>query len=254
MPTETAMQDKVRRDHGLSHALAGCVTLEQLGLKALPMTPNGKVKKADLKTIVMEYLGKHRSSNTDTSKNTEGEVSSTFLSLWAKILAVEEKSLPLDVPISKISDSLTLACARGLIRRTLGKNVDMVTLHHAGGIRSLAKVVKALPSVGEIGHVASSTAPGPPSLEEMVHSQGSQTIADRTQEVAAKSLNKYGLCWEHDVEAVFPIPDFARTFVGSVSNLRVSMVLRNTSLAEVATVIEHSLKMWGCISQCSDRG
>jgi len=50
------MQDKVRRDHGLSHALAGFLTLEKLGLKALPMTPNGKVKKADLKTIVIEHL------------------------------------------------------------------------------------------------------------------------------------------------------------------------------------------------------
>jgi len=167
-----------------------------------------------------------------------------FLSLWAKILAVEEKSLPLDIPISKISDSLTLARVRGLIRRTLGKNVDMVTLNHAGGIRSLAKVAEALPAVGEAGHIASSTTPGPPSPAEMVHTQGSQTIADRTQEVAAKSLDKYGLSWKNDVEAVFPIPDFARTFVGSVSNLRVSMVLRNTSLAEVATVVEHSLKMW----------
>lgn len=223
------------------------LTLQDLGLSALPSTTSGKVKKSVLRQIVQDHLNKNLSAVqvSMAQRHVDSEADSKIV--WSRLLGLPTEEIPLDTPIKYLGDSITLLQFRSIMKREFGHDIrldssDEMTIRSQASSITTAKnnIPPALPS---------SRRDGPPTVEEMVHVLGEDIGLARTIHAAEPVLKAMGLDWDRDVEDVFPVPDQYTRFRAvsprpNAWNLRCVMVASDVDVLRFRHALEVSLSRW----------
>lgn len=243
------MQKLVQTAMGPQNAPVAYLALQDLGLQAFPTTTSGKVRKDQLKAIVTKHL-----SGQITEDNVGAQTAGTSLDSTERLLvqAIAQltgqpaETVPLDNPLTSLTDSVTILRLQAHVRNRTGKNITAGDVLRAPSVRELAELLGKLPDLDH-GNPSSATRESPPTTSEMVHTQGEHFQTLRTKLVTEPLLAKLGMSWS-DVEDVFPIPDLSSRCFESTRptaySLRMSLVASSASRSRLRTALEATLQQW----------
>lgn len=251
------MQQLVIKDMGSNCVPTAYLTLQELGMDAFPMTSSGKVRKVELKQLVIKHIlasgKKHPTSGMD-SGTISAEVKTTKLESMAQALTIILASLigqnpdtvPQDRPLNDLLDSINILRLQSQIKQQLGKNISIIDLLHYPNINTIAQKLQVSQATG-LKAPPRVARKGPPGLSNMVHTQGHLSEVQRTQQSTNIVLKKIGLEWE-DVEDVFPMTDIqADNFEATrkmSSTVRICSMASTASVDKLQDALERSLSRW----------
>lgn len=240
------MNKLIGSELGLASVPAGILTLQDLGLSALPLTNSGKVRKNVLKQIVQGHMDRNRSVSQISTEQRHGDFKANSKTIWSRLLGLPNEEVPMDTPIKNFADSIILLQFRSIMKKEFGLDVrpdsiDEMTIRSQASSISMAK--------NDIPHVVpSSRRDGPPTVEEMVHVLGEDNGLARTIHVAEPLLKAMDLDWNRDVEDVIPVPDQYTRFTTNTRpnawNLRFVMIASNTDVQRFRHALEVSFSRW----------
>lgn len=244
--THSEMNDFVKSELGLASMPVRILTLQDLGLSALPLTTSGKVRKVELKNIVQDHIIKSQPVFQVSTTQRYAASEALLKNVWSRLLGLPMDEVPLDRPIMYLADSIIALQFRSVMKREYGLDVHLDSSDEMT-IRSQASSI----STKEIGarHIVSSSGRnGPPIAEDMVHTFGEENGLARTIQAAQSVLNEMKLDWDRDVEDVFPVPDAYKMFFRNTRpnawNLRLTMVASDIDVQMLRHALEISLSRW----------
>lgn len=224
------------------------ITLTELGLATFPLTTSGKVRKPELKSIVLQHLAGRTAKEQSTNANgTNSSVTSSAENLLSSIVAelTGDSILP-DQPISTTLDSINILRLQTKIQQATMQKVSLEVLLGGATISTLAKYLDAAPIVDTPLAPVKRTG-GSPTASDMVHTHDDRRCAWRTIAQAEPLLAKLGMSWE-DVEYVFPIPDSSSRAFEAMRpmsfSIRLTFAIKSTSSSAVRAALERTLEKW----------
>lgn len=229
------------------------LTLEDLGIQAFPSTTSGKIRKQDLRQMVLAHLTKQRQqqnvempqSLTVTDPHTRS-AESTLLQILSTLIGQREQSIPREKPIHTMTDSINILRFQAAIWQRLNKNVTISDILRAENIKDVADLVTLRPGSQNIVEYAPKRT-GPPQTNNVVHVQGEESLLWHTRRGIEPILSKLNFTWS-EVEDIFPIPDLSiQTFETTrplAFSLRSSFIARSASRDQLRHAIEAALRQW----------
>ena len=227
-------------------------TLKDLGLSTLPLTTSGKVKKGDLQGIVQMHMMKSQNLQTfSPPRQSPVTKKNACFVVWSRLIGVSLQDLPLDTPLSLLADSLMMLQFTGIMSREFGIQMPLNSNDDAT-IRQLTSSIPTHhdvePKSQAIETSSVSLRQGPPRSEDMVHTLNLEDGLARTVKAAAPSLSSAGLCWDDDVEAVYPVPDpytfTTRGLRPKAWNVRLAFTISGCSEEKLRDALKRSLCRW----------
>ena len=252
LPIEN-MQRLVELELGQTKMPTAFLTLEDLGIQAFPSTTSGKVRKQELRQMVLAHLTtQHRQQKVEipqdlraaipTTKSTE----SILLQILSSLIGQREQSIPRDKSIHNLTDSINILRFQAAVRQRLNINVTTLDILRAGNLKSLAELVTSQPASRHTVDDAPKRV-GPPQTGNMVHAQGEEYLSWRTRRAIEPTLSKLDLVWS-EVEDIFPIPDLSsRSFETTrplAFSIRASFLAHSASCDRLRQAIEATLQQW----------
>lgn len=247
------MQRFVELELGQSKMPTAFLTLEDLGIQAFPSTTSGKIRKQDLRQLVLAHLTiQHQQQKEKTPQKLmvattdTKSVESALLQILSTLIGLREQSIPRDIAIYNLTDSINILRFQAAIRQRLNKNVATSDIMSAGNIKDLAELVTSpMGSRHTVDYAPKRE--GPPQTEDMVHTQGERSLSWRTRQVIEPILLKLNSAWS-EVEDIFPIPDLSsRAFETTrpmAFSIRASFLARSASRDQLRLAIEATVQQW----------
>ena len=252
LPIEN-MQRHVELELGQAKMPTAFLTLEDLGLQAFPSTTSGKIRKQDLRQMVLAHLtAQHQQQDVDipqsltvTNSNTQSK-ESALLQILSTLIGQREHFIPRDKPIYYLTDSINVLRFQAAIKQRLNTSVTTLEILRAENIKNLAELVTS--RLGSQPSVAyASKREGPPQTNNMVHVQGQENLLWRTRRGIEPILSKLNSTWS-EVEDIFPMPDISvQTFETTRPldfSIRASLLARSASCDQLRHAIEATLEQW----------
>lgn len=199
----TEVKETLVKELGPSFILESMIDIKSLGLEEFPRTPTGKVKKNELRTILKEYWQQKTSKPTLAGK----DIQTRLLDLWTSVLGIRSGTLKPETSLADWADSLIMARFSAVLHREAGLSISLHELAQHGTIEKQARFLSSQTSSSSSNSDLQSNRKGPPSVDDMVHTNGNPEIMNRTRSASEKVLEPLGLSWDH-VEDVTPIHDF----------------------------------------------
>ena len=227
------------------------ISLVELGLSAFPLTTSAKVRKAELKHIVLGHLSrslseKQSSSNNNVVRGCDISAVHALCALVASLIGQSPSLIPEDQPLSTMLDSINILRLQASISKTLGKTVSMDSLLKDPDLVTLASEV-------ERASITSPVLPrnvkrkGPPMAADMVHVHGDSKTAIRTEAQATALLEKHGICWD-DVDDIYPVPPISsggfEAMRPKAFSIRFIFAIRNMTPLALRDTLERTLERW----------
>lgn len=247
------MQRLVELELGQTKMPTAFLTLEELGIQAFPSTTSGKIRKQELRQMVLAHLNiQHQQQKVEIPQNlmvatpNTRDIESALLQILSTLIGQREQSIPRDKSIQNLTDSINILRFQAAIRQRLNKNVTTSDILHAGNIQDLAELITSrLGSRHTIDYAPRRE--GPPQTKNMVHAQGEGYLSWRTRRCIEPILSKLNLAWS-EVEDIFPIPDLSsRSFETTrplAFSIHASFIARSASRDQLRHAIEATLKQW----------
>lgn len=243
------MQALVQASLGPQNAPVAYLNLHDLGIQAFPTTTSGKVRKDQLKSIAMNHLSAQACVNSIKTHSAVSEMDTNerlLVEVFAKLTGQPAETIPLDIPVPNLTDSINILRFQAHVRKLTSKNITTEDVLRASNIRALAQYLNKLP-FSDQKVISITTREGPPTTAEMVHTRGVQSQALRTREVIEPILATINMSWE-EVEEVFPIPGVSSFYFKATRlkafSMRVSLVARSASTSGLRKALETTLQQW----------
>lgn len=234
----TRMSAVIQSSLGVSHVPSSVVSLQSLGLSDYPKTALGKVQKSKLREIVTEYSHPHASGSGERPTSQSG-VEHQLKKAWASVLGKKLDDIDVTVPVSQFADSIILQSVRGAVQRDTGRHVPLSRWLAASNIADQVQLLESSDPRGK-GPVTQTLTNKSHCLgaDDMVHTGGSEHVAEATRTAIENTIGKYNLTWT-DVMEVTPCIDFiqtiCRTQVVNTWNIR-TLIITNNATAAVSTL------------------
>lgn len=123
---------------GLAHAPEIIVDLRDIGLETFPKTTSGKVKKHELRNLLLRHMKAQDLNSkmlTDTPISTEG----ALVDVLSPFLGQSPANLPREKAITELLDSISIMRFLDEIGMRLHKDVAMKDVREASSVLALAK-------------------------------------------------------------------------------------------------------------------
>lgn len=222
---------------GLAYAPEIIVDLRDIGLQSFPMTISGKVKKHELRNILLRHMKAQKLKSrmlTVTPSSTEG----ALVDVLSLLLGQSPANLPREKAIPELLDSISIMRFIDETGRRLHKDVAMKDVQEASSVTALAKRIDA---DGEPVEIAEA---GPSEISCMTDESDDQSF--KIQHQVQPLLEKLGLTWADDVQDVYPMAGtssfhFARE--APFSN-QLTYLTKISHKHQLRSIIASSLKAW----------
>ncbi|KAF7959458.1 hypothetical protein EAE96_001075 [Botrytis aclada] len=252
--TKAIMTKTVVENLGQTYALYSIVTLDDLHLKAFPMTATGKMRKVELKDIVNRHFA---SISGAKGRNPSEQLTAQLRGIWAELMNAVPEDIPLEVDVTNLADSITRLRFCKILWTRLGKRLYLPDLEKNKTIKQLTKLLIERSYHGDSPASRSdnltfsegqinTTAPNQ-SCRQIPHSQ-EETISQHhhtVAEAANEALQKFGLTWENDIEDVLAIKDtfqeFAKGQRPQSYRHRIAFEIKDRNSSQVRAALEKSL-------------
>ncbi|KAI4113619.1 MAG: hypothetical protein LQ345_005438 [Seirophora villosa] len=229
--SKSVLHDRVVKELGVTFALERVMDLKDLAIDDWPTTATGKVRKVDIRQLVLDYLASEsKASARDTARKA---TEAALTRLWARFMGIPENQISPTTSLEGMVDSVTVMRFRSQVKKELGKTFSLGELNANPSVTKQASVLdRQQQSVLRGNEVAAEPArQGPPGLDDVVHARGDQTTFDDIRHAAERKLDALGLSWDEDVEEILPIYGYLQTW-----RKRLSIIFRIAFLSAKATV------------------
>ncbi|KAL8957653.1 MAG: hypothetical protein Q9183_005999, partial [Haloplaca sp. 2 TL-2023] len=243
------LHDQVIKELGVTFALERVLDLKELAIDRWPTTATGKVRKVSVRQLVLDHLDfESKGSATETAQQEPTQAALTRI--WARFSGVPEDQLSPTMSLEGMVDSVTVMRFRSQVKKELGKNISLEELNANPTITKQAAILDS--RQGSSSHrsepQAEPTRVGPPTLEDVVHARGDQTIFDEVRQAAEEKLQILGLSWEQDVEEIFPMYDFLQAWRDNISIFfRIAFMTAKSTTDQLRTALETVLPVHGML-------
>ncbi|KAG2413222.1 hypothetical protein HFD88_002411 [Aspergillus terreus] len=241
----TRMSTVIQSSLGVSHVPSSVVSLQSLGLSDYPKTALGKVQKSKLREIVTEYSHSRASGSGERPMSQSG-VEHQLKKAWASVLGKKLDDIDVTVPVSQFADSIILQSVRGAVQRDTGRHVPLSRWLAASNIADQVQLLEASDPHGK--ELVTQTLTNKShclGADDMVHTGGSEHVAEATRTAIEKTIGKYNLTWTN-VMAVTPCIDFiqtiCRTQVVNTWNIRTLIITNNATAPELREAAVTTIK------------
>ncbi|THW54163.1 acetyl-CoA synthetase-like protein [Aureobasidium pullulans] len=235
---------------GSAYAPEMILTLKDLDLDDFPKTTSGKLRKQTLQPLVQKYVDAQRKGDSDT----DGNLMEKLCSVWSK--ALNHKSIKTQDIITDMADSLVLSRGRTFLRRDLGINITGEEILEHNTVAKQARLLASRTGTngGQDYKDLQTTREGPPQLNDMIHTFGSEERATMTREHCEPLLQPLGLSWA-DVEDVYPMPDMMNIWAHPLRkqsvNHRHAFVVDSDNVQQVQKALEKVLNVHNSLRSIS---
>ncbi|KAK6604230.1 AMP-binding enzyme [Botrytis cinerea] len=253
--TKAQMTKLIIQNLGPKYALYSIITLDDLHLKAFPMTATGKIRKVELKAIV----NKHFATISEVKRTSPSEKLIVQLrEIWAELMNAAPSDIPVEDDVSNFADSITKLRFCKILWTRLGQRLYLPDLEKNNTIKQQAEHLfersyhgdsPASPSDDTtLNESQSSPNASNHSFREVPNSVNGETMRQHHHtlaEAANEALQKFGLTWESDVEDVLAIKDtfqeFAKGQRPQSYRHRIAFEIKERNSSQVRAALEKSL-------------
>ena len=202
------LHDRIVKELGVAFALERVLDLKELAIDDFPTTATGKVRKVDVRQLVLDHL--HYEANILNGMTAREPTEAALTRLWARFSGIPEQHISPTMSLEGMVDSVTVMRFRSQVKKELGKTFTLEELNQNPTIVGQAAILDRqqakLPNGTQT--VSAPVREGPPGLNDLVHARGEQTLYDSIRREAETKLHGLGLSWDKDVEAILPVYDF----------------------------------------------
>ncbi|KAL8767601.1 MAG: hypothetical protein Q9209_005931 [Squamulea sp. 1 TL-2023] len=242
------IQDRIVKELGVACALERIVYLKELAIDEFPTTATGKVRKVELKQLVLEHL---RFGSSMTRMVGQEPTEAALTRLWARFIGVPENQISPTMSLEGMVDSVTVMRFRSQVKKDLGKTFSLEELNlNPTVVQQAALLDRQQDSVLRHNDARLQTVrKGPSRLDEIVQARGSPLIYDEVRRGAEEKLYALGLSWEKDVEEVLPIYDFLTAWRAVTDSVmfRIGYVCVNATTEQLRSALENVLSVHGIL-------
>ena len=146
------LQQLVAAELGASCIPTRYLALQELGLKTFPMTTSGKVRKKELQRLVLKHLSAEAyrtclpMPNGKMETENAGSTMALLTELLARLLGQTSNSIPLDMPVRNLADSINILRLQAAVKAEIKKSVSVKGLMDALGVHVLAQQLELDPA------------------------------------------------------------------------------------------------------------
>lgn len=247
--SKSLLHDRVVKELGVTFALERVMDLNELTIDDFPTTATGKVRKVDVRHIVLEHL-RHESILSTRMTATES-TEAALTRIWARFSDVPENQISPTMSLEGMVDSVTVMRFRSQVKKELGKTFSLEELNQNPTIIKQAAILdRQQESVLRGRDVGSGPIrEGPPQLSDLVHACGKRAVFEEIRQKAEKKLHALGLSWDQDVEEVLPIYDFLQYWRANTGSMifRIAFACTNATTKQLRSAMETVLPRHGML-------
>ena len=231
------LQGMVIRELGTEYALADVFTLGDLGLECFPLTASGKIRKAELKTLVNQHLQGLEQQRTN---NKQTPMVDQLTEIWGHILGHSVDK------VASSADSLSVMRFCYEVEKVCGKRISPAEVYKNQTIQEQARLLGSKEDSANNSGIQIRQSYGPPSPRDMIPTFGDIALAEKAEELVKPKLEEFNLTWQDDVEDVYRNNDVMRDFWSSSqraasSNIRWAYEIKDISVTMLRQALEEAL-------------
>ncbi|TGO57612.1 hypothetical protein BOTNAR_0198g00200 [Botryotinia narcissicola] len=252
--TKAHMAKAIVETLGQAYALHSIITLDDLHLKAFPMTATGKIRKVELKDIV----NKHFATISEAKKTNPSEkLIAQLRGIWAELTNATPDQISVEDDVTNFADSITRLRFCKILWTRIGQRLYLPDLEKNNTIEQQTKLLmersyhedSSTFISDNVSYIDGQSNPNAShqSGRKVPHSQGGNmrqhhhTLIETTN----AALQKFGLTWENDIEDVLAIKDtfqgFAKGQRPKSYRHRIALEIKDNSSSQVRAALEKSL-------------
>ncbi|KAL8823140.1 MAG: hypothetical protein Q9191_006136 [Dirinaria sp. TL-2023a] len=247
--SKALLYDRIVKELGVAFALERVIDFKDLAIDDFPTTATGKVRKKDVRQLVLDHLQYESKASTRMSAREPTEAA--LARIWARFSGVAENQISLTRSLEGMVDSVTVMRFRSQVKKELGKTLSLEELNRNPTIVKQAALLDRQQDTALQGSSAMSerVRDGPPGLSDLVHARGNQAAFDQVRREAEKKLHALGLSWDKDVEEVLPIYDFLQYWGATTDSMifRIAFACANASTSQLRSAMEIVLPQHGML-------
>ncbi|KAL8691266.1 MAG: hypothetical protein Q9218_003468 [Villophora microphyllina] len=242
------LHERIVKELGVAFALERVMDLRELGADHWPTTATGKVRKVDVRQLVLDHL--ESESKRSTRETAREPTEAALTRIWARFSGVPENQISPTMSLEGMVDSVNVMRFRSQIKKELGKTLSLEELNANPTIVKQAAILdrqqeNVLRSNGATAELARK---GPPQLSDIVHARSNQTVFDDIRQTAEKKLNTLGLSWDQDVEDILPNYDFLMAWRVNINIIfRISFMSARATTTQLRSALEKVLPGHGML-------
>ena len=208
-----AIQDAVLQHMGAAFVPDEVITLKELELADFPKTTSGKIQKSRLAELV-RALRSQRNNHADQTTSKKS-IHDAVLHAYYKSTGLPIENLDLQTPTTNFADSISFVRVRDSLRKELGFTLTAEEMVDYPNIASQIKLLQKRKFQSPKNARSLVKPSGPPSLDEMNITFGSQDHAEKMKELISKTVEGKGFSWFNDVTSVIPVYDYMQVLLES---------------------------------------
>ena len=238
---EHRLRESILKEFGTAYALAGVLTLEDLGIADFPLTASGKIRKADLRIIVNQYMQQLHQKRTQRGANSFVQ---QLAETWSQVLGYS-----VDEAFHLLADSLTVMRFCYEVDKVHGKRISPQQVYENPTIQAQAHLLyneERKARDFDFGQTKGQKSDSPPSPQDMIPTFGNLAKARKAVELARSTLEALNLDWHSDVEAVYRNNEMVGEFWSSSqrpcsNNIRWAYDIENSTPKKLRQALEEAL-------------
>ncbi|KAL8941853.1 MAG: hypothetical protein Q9216_001997 [Gyalolechia sp. 2 TL-2023] len=242
------LHDRVVKELGVTFALERVMDFKELAVEGWPTTATGKVRKVDVRQLVIDHL--EFESRGSARKSAREPTEAALTRIWARYSGVAESQISPTMSLEGLVDSVTVLRFRSQLKKELGKTLSIEELNANPTIVKQAAILDRQQETLLRGSDArtEATRKGPPDLEDVVHARGSQSIFDEIRQASETKLHALNLSWDKDVEEILPMYDFLQGWRANLSIIfRIAFLSAKATSSQLRMAMEAVLSVHGIL-------
>ncbi|KAL8669260.1 MAG: hypothetical protein Q9168_006144 [Polycauliona sp. 1 TL-2023] len=244
------LQQRIIKELGAAFALAMVLDLKELAIAEWPKTATGKIRKAEIRQLVLRHL---QCETKPSIREVAPETTETVLTrVWAHFIGMPESELTWTTSLEGMVDSVTMMRFRNQLKKELGKTLTIEELNGNPTITKQAALLDRQQANVLRGDQAAAEPErdGPPNLSDVVQARGDRDTFHKIRQTAEEKLHALGLCWEKDVEDILPFYDFLQDWhLGSPTSVysRFSFISTKATAQQLRSALEATFLVHGML-------
>lgn len=247
--SKSLLHDRIVKERGVAFALERVLNVKELAGNDFPTTATGKVRKVELRDLVLEHLASE--SKTSTRMTAREPTEAALTRIWARFSGVPESQLSPTMSLGGMVDSVTVMRFRSQVKKELGKTFSLEELNQNPTIVKQAAILDRQQENVLRGNEAAfgPVREGPPRLSDLVHARGKQAVFDEVRQKTEEKLHALGPPWDNDVEEVLPIYDLLQMWRATTDSLmfRIVFACANATTRQLRSAMEKVLSRQGML-------
>ncbi|KAI4129538.1 MAG: hypothetical protein LQ338_002174 [Usnochroma carphineum] len=247
--SKSLLHNRILKELGVSFALGRIIELKELAIDDFPTTATDKVRKVDVRRLVLDFL---RYEAKDSTRMAAREATEAALTrIWARFSGMPENQISPTMSLEGMVDSVTVMRFRSQVKKELGKTLSLEELNQNPTIVKQATILDRQQQSVLRGNDAASepVREGPPRLADLIHARGNQAAFDEVRHEAERKLHSLGLSWDKDVEEVLPIYDFLQLWRVTTESImfRIVFACASATTRQLRSALETVLPKHGML-------